>query len=95
MLYADDLNKFLKREGIICWGIVPTQGYNPGQAPEALAQKIKSGLDILVKKGINRQLLLERLMISPACGLGTLDAQKAEGILGLLNQTSEFSHKNL
>ena len=58
-------------------------------------QKIKSGLDILVKKGIDRQLLLERLMISPACGLGSLDAQDAEGILSLLSQTSAFIRKNL
>jgi len=95
VLYADNLNRFLKRGGIICWGIVPTQGYNPSQTPEELSGKIKSGLDILVKKGIDRQLLLERLMISPACGLGTLDEQKAEGILSLLNQTSAFIRKNL
>ncbi len=93
VLYADNLNSFLKRGGIICWGIVPTQGYS-GQGPDILAQKIKSGLDILVKKGIDRQLLLERLMISPACGLGTLDTGKAEGILSLLDQTSVFIRKN-
>jgi methionine synthase II (cobalamin-independent) len=95
VLYADNLNRFLKRGGIICWGIVPTQEFNTDQSPELLAQKIKFGLDILVKKGIDRQLLLERLLISPACGLGTLDARKAEGILNLLNQTSLFIRKNL
>ena len=95
MLYADNLNSFLKKGGIICWGIVPTQDFNAGLNPEVLAQKIKSGLDVLVRKGIDRNLLLERLMISPACGLGTLDAQKAEGILNLLNQTSVFIRKNL
>jgi len=95
VLYADNLNNFLKKGGIICWGIVPTSDFNPSQTPEELTQKIKSGLDILVKKGIDRNLLLERLLISPACGLGTLDAQKAEGILSLLNQTSAFIRKNL
>ncbi|MEI6832238.1 MAG: hypothetical protein WCK61_05980 [Candidatus Omnitrophota bacterium] len=95
VLYADNLNSFLKRGGIICWGIVPTQGYNLSQTPEVLSQKIKSGLDILVKKGIDRELLLERLMISPACGLGTLDVKAAEGILTLLSQTSAFIRKNL
>lgn len=95
VLYADNLNRFLKRGGIICWGIVPTQEFSIDQSPELLAQKIKFGLDILVKKGIDRSLLLERLLISPACGLGTLDAQKAEGILSLLNQTSIFLRKNL
>jgi methionine synthase II (cobalamin-independent) len=95
VLYADNLNRFLKKGGVICWGIVPTQEFNPALSPELLAQKIESGLDILVKKGLNRQLLLERLLISPACGLGTLDTQKAEGILTLLNQTSLFIRKNL
>ena len=95
VLYADNLNRFLKKGGIICWGIVPTQEFNIDQSPESLVRKIKSGLDILIKKGIDRQLLLERLLISPACGLGTLDAQKAEGILSLLNQTSQFIRKNL
>lgn len=95
VLYADNLNSFLKRGGVICWGVVPTQGYNASLTPDILAQKIKSGFDILVKKGIDRDLLLERLMISPACGLGTLDDRKAEGILNLLNQTSAFIRKNL
>ena len=95
VLYADNLNRFLKKGGIICWGIVPTNEFTVDQGPELLAQRIKFGLDILVKKGIDRQLLLERLLISPACGLGTLDAQKAEGILSLLNQTSLFIRENL
>lgn len=94
VLYADNLNSFLKRGGIICWGIVPTQGYTGKQAPQELAQKIKTGLDILIKKGIDRDLLLERLMISPACGLGALDLPKAEGILSLLEQTSAFIRKS-
>lgn len=95
VLYADNLNSFLRRGGLICWGIVPTQDFDPNLAPEVLAKKVKIGLDILVKKGIDRALLLERLLISPACGLGALDAQKAEGILSLLNQTSLFIRKNL
>jgi len=95
VLYADDLKGFLKKGGSICWGIVPTQGYSADLTPEELLEKIKSGLDIMVKKGIDRQLLLERLMISPACGLGTLQVQKAEGILTLLNQISAFIRKNL
>jgi len=95
VLYADNLKSFLERGGVICWGIVPTQEFNAGLTCELLAQKIKSGLEILIKKGIDRQLLLERLLISPACGLGTLDTQKSEGILKLLNQTSQFIRKNL
>ncbi len=95
VLYAQELDRFLNRGGVICWGVVPTQEFKPDQTPEFLAQKIQAGLEILVRKGIDRQLLLDRLLISPACGLGTLDVQKAEGILGLLSQTSQFIRKNL
>ncbi|PIQ87068.1 MAG: methionine synthase [Candidatus Omnitrophica bacterium CG11_big_fil_rev_8_21_14_0_20_43_6] len=95
VLYAENLSHFLKQGGIICWGIVPTREFKAEQNPEFLVQRIKSGLDILVKKGVNRQLLLERLLISPACGLGTLDPQKAAGILNLLDQTSLFIRENL
>ena len=95
VLYADNINSFLKRGGIICWGIVPTQEFELNQTPEVLVQKIKSGLDILVKKGIDRALLLERLMISPACGLGTLDIQKADKVFKLLSETSCFIRQNL
>jgi len=95
LLYADNLKNFLKRGGVICWGIVPTQEENSCLTPDILVKKINSGLDKLVKKGIDRQLLLERLMLSPACGLGTLDAQKAESIFTLLQQTSALIQKNL
>jgi methionine synthase II (cobalamin-independent) len=95
VLYADRLNGFLKQGGIICWGIVPTQSDIAGQTPQGLAQRINSGLDILCRKGIERSLLLERMMISPACGLGSLQAAKAEGILALLKETAEFVKKGL
>ena len=95
VLYADNLKHFLARGGIICWGIVPTQEYDLALTPESLVTKLLSGVEILVKKGLERKLILERMMISPACGLGTLDIQKVEGILSLLNQTSLFIRKNL
>jgi methionine synthase II (cobalamin-independent) len=93
VLYANNLNNFLKKGGIICWGIVPTQDVSADYTPELLIEKIKSGLDILVKKGIDRDILMERLMISPACGLGTLDAPRAKEILSLLSRTSSFLRK--
>ena len=95
VLYADNLRGFLQRGGIICWGIVPTQTDSSKETPRGLAQKIISGLDILVKKGVDRQLLSDRMMISPACGLGSLDEQKTESILSLLKDTSEFIKDNI
>ena len=93
VLYADDLKRFFKKGGAVCWGIVPTQEDLGGLTAQILAKKIESGLDVLVKKGLERSLLLERLMLSPACGLGTLDLQQPLGIFKLLAQTSELITK--
>jgi methionine synthase II (cobalamin-independent) len=93
ILYADNLKGFLERGGIICWGVAPTQEYSPEIKAEALVAKIREGIDILGKKGVNRELLSQRLLISPACGLGTLDIQSAKGIFSLLRETSEILRK--
>jgi len=87
-LYADNLKDFLKRGGVICWGIVPTQGYSGEETAQLLAAKVKEGIKKLAQKGVDVALLSENLLISPACGLGTLEAVKAGQILRLLSETS-------
>ncbi|MCX5696670.1 MAG: hypothetical protein NTU54_01645 [Candidatus Omnitrophica bacterium] len=94
VLYADDLKGFLQRGGIICWGVVPTQEFDGSQTPELLVERIEEGFKRLIAHGVKRELLTEGLMLSPACGLGTLDAAKAKGIFKLLSQTSEFIKKH-
>jgi methionine synthase II (cobalamin-independent) len=95
ILYSASLKSFLKRGGIICWGIVPTQEFGAGENAQALTARLRQSIDELVKKGLEEKLLLESLMISPSCGLGTLEPQKAEQILRLLSEASAFIGKNL
>ena len=90
VLYADSLRAFLKRGGIICWGIVPTQGFSGEENVELLIRKIRGGITALVNKGIEEELLLGNLMLSPACGLGTFAPEKAEKVFKLLAETSGF-----
>jgi len=87
-LYGDNLKAFFKRGGILCWGIVPTTEFKAGETPESLAKMVRSGIDTLAKKGVDRSLLEKGLLISPSCGLGTLDPAKAEQILTALSGTS-------
>jgi methionine synthase II (cobalamin-independent) len=92
-LYAGNLNDFLVRGGVICWGIVPTQEFNAKIKAEDLVARIKEGIDILAKKGVDRGLLSEQLLVTPACGLGTLEEHKAEEIFRLLSEVSEALKK--
>jgi methionine synthase II (cobalamin-independent) len=92
-LYGQDIGAFLKRSGILCWGVVPTQDFQDGLAMELLAGKIRSGIDALVKKGASRDLLSEQLLLSPSCGLGTLDVKTSENIFRLLSGLSAYIRK--
>lgn len=95
ILYADNLKVFFKRGGILCWGIVPTLGFSGNETPDLLAKKINKGIEALVKKGLDRDLLLEQMLVSPSCGLGTLETKETEQIFRLLFQTSSFVRKIL
>lgn len=89
VLYADNLEDFFKRGGIVCWGIVPTQEFTDNTTVDLLISKIKNGIDTLVKKGLDRNLLLNNLWVSPSCGLGSLEVEKSAQIFKLLLQTKE------
>jgi methionine synthase II (cobalamin-independent) len=88
LLYADGLKRFFDDDRIFCWGIVPTQEFNDKITVGALVEKINAGIDILVEKGVNKSKISENLLLSPACGLGTLDIGKSEKILKLLQEVS-------
>ena len=87
ILYAQDLNKFLSRGGILAWGIVPTSEFK-GQGQQELVQRFQQGLEALVKKGIPQKLILERSLITPSCGMATLSQGTAEEILRLTARVS-------
>jgi len=92
-LYADDLKEFLNRGGILCWGIVPTYDFTDKETAESLIKKIDDGIGILSGKGLDRDILLDGLLLSPACGLGALDTGKSEKILKLLSEVSSSIRK--
>ncbi len=92
VLYADNLKAFFQRGGILCWGIVPTQEFS-GQSADFLLEKINAGISVLVKKGLDKNLLLDNLIISPSCGLGTLDTEKSDKIFKLLSGVSALLQK--
>ena len=84
LLYAKEISAFLKRGGILAWGIVPTEGFGPEINPGILAERLRQGFEVLFRKGIDRDLLKQRLLLTPSCGLGSLGAAKAEPIFKCL-----------
>ena len=93
-LYAGNLKNFLERGGILCWGIVPTQEPLDKESADLLIKRINDGIGVLTRKGLDRNLLLDRLLLSPACGLGTLGIKESEQIFRLLSEISSSLRKN-
>lgn len=94
VLYSDSLKNFIKRGGILCWGMVPTQEIASHKDTQVLLNKIKEGMDVLAVKGLDRGLLLGGLLVSPSCGLGTLSLTEAEICCKVLSELSSLL-KNL
>jgi hypothetical protein len=93
VLYADSLKDFFNRQGMLCWGIVPTQLFTGLESAAVLIRKLKQGINALVGKGLERKVLFENILVSPSCGLGTFTPEKAQKVLALLAEVSSLIRK--
>jgi methionine synthase II (cobalamin-independent) len=90
-LYPTELQAFLERGGCLGWGIVPTLDKEAAatETVPTLLARFEEGVERLVSKGLDRELLLHRALITPSCGAGgVLTEPLAERVLDLLRQLS-------
>ena len=90
-LYPDRLQAFLAKGGSLGWGIVPTLDRESAakETTDALLVRFDDGLEELAQKGFDRELLLQRALITPSCGAGgVLTVALAERVLRILRELS-------
>jgi len=87
-LYSTAIKGFFDRGGVLAWGIVPSGEAAETESCTSLRARFESGIDQLAAKGIDRDLLLERALITPSCGMGGRSPDLTEKIIRL---TSELS----
>ena len=87
--YAKSIARFLDRGGVIVWGIVPTgtEAFSQEEIP-SLIQRLETIWNTLGAKGIDRELLVSRAMLSPAtCCLVNPDKERTvERAFAAVNQ---------
>lgn len=88
LLYPDHIRKFLLAGGAVAWGIVPTSPAVMEATFDSLASRLRKGLAYLEGKGIDRSLLAQRSLLTPACGMGSMTEQEARKALELLGMLS-------
>ena len=91
-IYSDDIIDFLNKGKIIAWGIVPTEPKEDDldNLVKEIIDKFNSQIDFFVNKGLNKNFILRRSMLTHSCGLGTVSEEKANKALILLNKVSSI-----
>lgn len=89
-LFSKELKPFLEKGGIIAWGIVPTLDSDALKASDinTMIQKFDEAINYLVKKGIDKDLVLSQSMVTPSCGAGSLTIELSEKAMNLVKELS-------
>lgn len=95
--YAPSIKKFIEKDGVIVWGIVPT-GFEAFDKENisTLTDQLESVWSVLRSRGIDTQHLLSKSMLSPAtCCLINPDKEKTveKAFKGVLELSSTMREK--
>lgn len=90
-LFHEQIAEYLRKDGLIAWGIVPTLDKEAlsNATLESLTDKFHEATNYLINKGLDRDLLISHSMVTPSCGAGSLDETLAERAMGLTKALSE------
>ncbi len=90
-IYSDDMIDFLNRGKVIAWGIVPTEAPegNIDNLVKEITNKFEDQVEFFVSKGLDKDFILRRSLLTHSCGLGTVSEEEADKALILLNKVSE------
>jgi len=86
LLYEDDIVRFIEVGGAIAWGIVPTSGFRGDESVDDLLLRLEKGLKRISQWGVNADLIAQRSILTPACGMGTMTPDAAWAAMGLLSR---------
>lgn len=89
-LFSNELKPFLEKGGLIAWGVVPTldkDALEQTDINEAIS-KFDEAIEYLVKKGIDKQLLINKSLVATSCGAGSLSIELAQKAMNLVQELS-------
>lgn len=91
MLYPAQIKKFLESKKILAWGIVPTLNAQQveRETSDSLFRQWREKIQQLEALGTNLQQLKRQALITPSCGVGSLDLASAEKVIKLTRSVSQ------
>jgi methionine synthase II (cobalamin-independent) len=90
-IFYKEIETFLKNNGIIAWGIVPTLDVDAlaGSDIDKMLSKFDEAIGYLTEKGVDKSLIVNNSMVTPSCGAGGLSVELAEKAMRLTKELSE------
>jgi methionine synthase II (cobalamin-independent) len=90
-LYRQDLIRYLNRDGLVAWGIVPTMEADiiNQETAHSLVNRWQQQTEQLTGNDLSEDTLFRQAIITPSCGCGTLDEPLAERVVHLTREVSE------
>ncbi len=92
-LYPSQLKSFIKKGGILAWGIVPSSFPTPNQIAKedlrSLVKKFEEKVGLFVSKGFDKDELFQNALVTPNCGTGSMPQDLAEKTLKLTREVSD------
>ena len=90
-LFSKEIEKFLDKNGIIAWGIIPTLDVDAlnNTNTQKLIDIFENAKNLLVSKGIEEQQILNASIITPSCGAGSLSIENAIKAMNYLKEVSD------
>ena len=89
-LYSEELKKFIKRGGMIGWGIVPVgEEQLMKESTQSLLDRMEKAIDQFVSKGIDEMLLASSSWVLPCCDAVLLTPEQTDLAFRMTREISE------
>jgi methionine synthase II (cobalamin-independent) len=90
VLYGENLRRYMLAGGVLAWGIVPTLDPETidRETAESLTARLKDHMEQLSAPGVDKERIHRQSLITPSCGLGSLDVERARKVLRLTRDIS-------
>jgi hypothetical protein len=88
--YHEKIKSFLEKGGVLAWGIVPSSEKINLETPESLVKRLNQTMDKLISKGIDKDLLLKKCLITPSCGTGSISEDLSNKVYSYLKEVSDI-----
>lgn len=87
-LYPEAVKTHLESGRSLAWGVVPTSPEVRKLDVVSLTDHLEKMITNLARHGIDRELLIERAVITPSCGTGSMKPADAEKVFELTQELS-------